>query len=351
VPPNISLSNTWTYTKHGHAQHELRKIEEFLLGNGISSRIVRLEGVLENQPPYISLGLLGHKLKLDHRKVFKGIIDRKLLWDLARRIEVANDSYSYAHHRRIAFLSCRYNQILEICKKLNRNFEYRFRLLDCPKSKDEWKSFANFISSFSNKINLGWEDYETSEVASEFLGNSIHVPNAYSLERSEMSKRSRRRYVGVFWPIASGDGPREVHSFLEELEGIPIKVKLPSNVDKRSLGALGKSIEYIKSNMSDYDYIQELHTIAVGILPHKNYLNRGSGYASYFATNGIPFFARPSNTFVSELSEFTDIHEYSDSATPRMAEVLALLDGQIIPRQRRDYYEYSSQQWRMFLLS
>jgi hypothetical protein len=348
---DIILSNTWTYARHGHAQHELKKIEEFLLKTGTTSRIVRLEEVFRKQPPYISLGLLGHKLKLDHRKVFKEIIDRNLLWDLARRVEEECNSHSVIKQKRIAFLSCRYKQIPELCKKLNKKMDYRFRLLDSPKSRNEWQSFAKFITSFSKTTYLGWEDFESSEAASEFLSKSLHVPNSYSLERSEMSHDSRRQFVGVFWPIASGDGPREVHALLEALEGIPIKVRLPSNVDKSSLGVFGKGIEYINRNMSDRKYVEQLHTIAVGILPHKNYLNRGSGYASYFATNRIPFFARSSNTFVRELSRFTEIRILSNSENPRKADVIALLNHRENSRQKSDYFDYSSRQWRTFLLS
>jgi hypothetical protein len=198
---------------------------------------------------------------------------------------------------------------LEALLKKNSTINLYFRLISSP-TRTPNRKILKLISEKieDNTLILGVETLDGVEIAEKVLGKEIyHVPPLSGIALTKLRKKERHR-LGVLWSVTSRESTTQVISFLESLPEVPKTVKLPLNIDANVIEKVFPTIKVIENGITDDKLDSEIEDLFIAIIPHRGYLNRGSGLVGKMLVNGIPVIADISNSFARDFHRFPTFH-------------------------------------------
>ena len=339
------LSNFWTYARHGHAKSELVQVQNFTRTLGIACEPVYLR---ERVWPRISLGLLSHRLQLDHYRYLKQSVDKWLVLDLENEI-LNHAKRNCSKEKQVVFTSARVSHILLLRKLIAResSFGISIRLLDEPGNEEITRRLVDIIEDSNHRMLLAMETKSSIEKFSGVIPGLLHVPAAQAI-RVDGTQTIQRDRLGVFWPVGRHFDEGQVYRILHQIEKYEPIVKLPNQVDREKIRATFPRVELISAGVEDRELAEILASVRIAILGHLNYVNQSSSYASYFVANNVPVVTSKSNSFFHELNKhgtMIDLDLEGNLLVQEISEILNTNWSETLTK----YGDYVENQWRRFL--
>ena len=344
---SYTITNTWSHAKVGHAQDELSTVQYFLKEFSVEAQIASLDSEF-GDVNITSLGVTLHQIKLDHSRLFKSFVDQQILRDLSRCVR-KGIKLAPSVPSTVVITSSRFGHLMKLGQLLTGQKKPRLRILDAPKTSQEWESFARFVKQTGIDPVIAME-VESSVIESiKHLGEVIYVPSHYGLQRETPSMNAVRKRIGIFWPVGRIFTLKDIETILFKSRFLHPIVKLPAGVEIDKYRAAYPSMTFIHHNTTDLEFRQYLSQIKIALLMHKNYVRQSSGYAGYFLTNNVPIITSKSNSFFTELVKFGDfyaIEDYEDN----LYEFLADIRNKPLGHSSETYYHFTVKSWKSFLL-
>lgn len=341
------ISNSWPFVKHGHARSELIKIQKIVRDQGAECKIVAI-GRKFGDIRFASIGQWATSAGLTKRRFLKGAIDQLICREIAWSLEKAERSIDVNSEILTCITSTRSSHLKYLLPRLTKSRKLCIRLLDSPKSLDEWREFIEVLSSRRIPISLGWETQKSFRLSQDWFTETLHVPNIHSLEKESDDINSRRNRIGIFWPVGHGAIHSEVANFLQQLREFSVVVKLPGNLSISDFSnSYGGRVKFLTGTVTQEELERALQEVRVAILPHRNYSDRGSGYATYFATNKVHIITREENGFFEEMQDYTKVISLTENYQ-NLAELSDSCSKEKVTA-KSDLFDYSLDKWMQFL--
>jgi hypothetical protein len=344
---SYAITNSWTHADHGHALDELLSIKQFLQSNAEEVVIVSTNPNFGDlRMP--SIGYRLHRLRLDHSRLFKPKIDSKLMDDLIAGLEkvVAIKSNK---NLEIVITSSRLNNFFQLEKLAKRKIRLRIRMLDSPKTTEEWVRFLRCSESLSSDSVIAMEVKSSVIESQQYLDGVIHVPSHYGMQTESASINTARDRVGIFWPVGRSFSVDKVLNFLNYVDSLKPIVKLPNHMNSKEFRKMFPRIEFVEKGLGNMQFRAILSKVKVAILGHRGYTNQSSGYAGYFLANNVPIFVSSSNSFFDEIKNLGQVYDLENSLDQNLGLVTSLLDRDLI-LERNPYAILVEDIWKTFLL-
>ncbi len=344
---SYTITNTWSHAKVGHAQDELNTIKNLLEKFSVEAQIASLDSEF-GDISITSLGVILHQMKLDHSRLFKPLVDRQIFRDLSRCVRKAITQVQ-SPPSTIVITSSRFNHLIKLDKLLVGQYKPRMRILDAPKTSREWKDFTRFVSQAGIEPSIAMEVKSSVIESFKYLGEVIHVPSHYGLQRETPSINAARNKIGIFWPVGRSFTPSDIEIILHKSRFLNPIVKLPTSVEIDEYRVAYPNITFIPHGTTNSEFRLYLSQIKIALLMHKNYVKQSSGYAGYFLANNVPIITSKSNSFFAELEEFGDFHGIEDYEE-YLFDFLVYIDSKPLSNSNEYYHDFSTAAWKSFLL-
>jgi hypothetical protein len=287
-------------------------------------------------------------MKLDHSRLFKPLVDRQIFRDLSRCVRKAITQVQSSSST-IVITSSRHNHLIRLEKLLIGQYKPRIRILDAPKTSQEWENFTRFVNQAGIEPILAMEVKSSVIESIKYLEKVIHVPSHYGLQKELPSINAARNRIGIFWPVGRSFTLRDIELILHKSRCLNPIVKLPASVEIDKYRATYPDITFIPHGTIDSEFRLYLSQIKIALLMHKNYVRQSSGYAGYFLANSVPVITSKSNSFFTELEEFGDFHAIEDYEE-NLYEFLVDADSKPLRKRNEYYHNFSTAAWKSFLL-
>lgn len=344
---SYTITNTWSHAKVGHAQDELNTIKHFLKKFSVEAQIASLDSEF-GDISIASLGVALHQMKLDHSRLFKPLVDRQIFRDLSRCVRKAITQVQ-SPSSTIVITSSRLNHLIRLDKLFVGQYKPRMRILDAPKTSREWEYFTRFVNQAGIEPIIAMEVKSSVIESNKYLGEVIHVPSHYGLQRETPSINAARNRIGIFWPVGRSFTLSDIGIILHKSRFLNPIVKLPASVEIDEYRVAYPNITFIPHGTTDSEFRLYLSQIKIALLMHKNYVKQSSGYAGYFLANNVPIITSKSNSFFAELEEFGDFHGIEDHEE-NLYDFLVYIDSKPLSNSNEYYHDFSTAAWKSFLL-
>jgi hypothetical protein len=344
---SYTITNTWSHAKVGHAQDELNTIKNFLKKFSVEAQIASLDSEF-GDIRITSLGVTLHQMKLDHSRLFKPLVDRQIFRDLSRCVRKAITQVQ-SPSSTVVITSSRLNHLIRLDKLLVGQYKPRMRILDAPKTSREWEYFTRFVNQAAIEPIIAMEVKSSAIESIKYLGEVIHVPSHYGLQRETPSINAARNRIGIFWPVGRSFTLSDIEIILRKSRFFNPIVKLPASVEIDEYRVAYPNITFIPHGTTDSEFRLYLSQIKIALLMHKNYVKQSSGYAGYFLANNVPIITSKSNSFFAELEEFGDFYAIEDYEE-NLSEFLVYVDSKPLSNSNEYYHDFSTAAWKSFLL-
>lgn len=344
---SYTITNTWSHAKVGHAQDELNTIKNFLKKFSVEAQIASLDSEF-GDISITSLGVTLHQMKLDHSRLFKPLVDRQIFRDLSRCVRKAITQVQ-SPSSTVVITSSRLNHLIRLDKLLVGQYKPRMRILDAPKTSREWEYFTRFVNQTGIEPIIAMEVKSSAIESIKYLGEVIHVPSHYGLQRETPSINAARNRIGIFWPVGRSFTLSDIEIILHKSRFFNPIVKLPTSVEIDEYRVAYPNITFIPHGTTDSEFRLYLSQIKIALLMHKNYVKQSSGYAGYFLANNVPIITSKSNSFFAELEEFGDFYAIEDYEE-NLYDFLVYIDSKPLSNSNAYYHDFSTAAWKSFLL-
>lgn len=342
----LLLTNTWTYAKHGHARDELNQIKSFLTSQKLTSRII---GTSKSFGDYsrFSLGVLLHRAKFDHSRLFKSYVDQKLIQDLDSTLyRVSQDLDKDCSG--VMLTSTKFSHFSKMLRIQDVECNLAVRFIDFPAENPSDGTLSITKNKNGFPVIFAIENKRSLNKIRDLNSNIIHVPPAQSLRIESEEVNQRRNRIGIFFPVGK---PARIEYVLELLGATrhlnPI-VKLPRNMMNKQIVSDFYDCDFLLPGMSDVAFKDVLSKIKVAILGHENYVHFSSAYASYFISNNVPIVTNKNNRFEDEFGSQL-VFALPSKLQNKLDGVVKEIESNPMSIKRAPYANYAEEKWREFI--
>jgi hypothetical protein len=148
--------------------------------------------------------------------------------------------------------------------------------------------------------------FETKSAIEKFRNvtkvESHLVPPAQGLNFTGSHNVTLTSRIGIIWPLTAYP---EILQVQQIINCLPINenflIRLPHRITKSDLGDNNLDWTFIPHGLSEGEFLSVLSSLDVCILPHREYLLKGSGLAYQLVSKGIPIITHKANAFVRDL--------------------------------------------------
>jgi hypothetical protein len=340
------LYNPWTNIKHGHARSELIMAKKLLIENDYSCEILSTSlefgdsqiNINNNRsfdiPKWLQRGPI---FRFSNKRYKKQ--EAKSLLDYLK-LNSGNMPYQ------VVITSAR-SDLLSLVKEDGLGkVDFKIRLIELPKSKESIFELRD-IADLPNVL-LAIETSDAS-AALEKLGirNVLTVPPIQGLIPEDSRTLGKR--VGLLWPVSYEETEYDFRLLMDSIRDFEAIVRLPGNFEGKATRNRYRGHVYIDRGISEQEFNAYISQIRIAILPHRNYIFRGSGLAAILAGSGATILAFKSNSFFKDIASYSIIDELDKLFTTRNA-ISSRLDQELsAPVIRSNYKSWTQKRWEEFL--
>lgn len=318
APINFILANQWSQRPHGHGQSELTLVKKFLLENGQNAVILSTSSDFGDY----QIELKDSWVSRLPTKLQRGVLFRRGN-HLALKSQckswvstIKHLTTSSTNHPRLCLTSSSLFELASCLKFLQDPFILHCRLTHFDGSFLSLRKNSDLILTAlkSGRLKLAVETADAAESFEKITGWAIPVVfPAQGLMSPSLKDLRRQKNLGIFWPLTSYASIPEVETFLNAIPlNLPVSIRLPHRISQRDLSAIPPGWRFVEHGISLSQYVEEISRLDFVILPHNNYVSKGSGLAFEFISLGIPILTHCSNAFIRDIPTTVLLHTFND---------------------------------------